>query len=379
MNPCRQHLCATRPGRLTVLCITVMTALLVLSGCRFDPATIRLPGQSSDSETYSLRIQFDNTLNLQDGATVYADGVKVGYLTKVELRRNTDRAPTPPRTEGAPTDSNTETTSTGGYVLATVAIDREAVIPIGTTAVLRQATPLGDMHIALSTPPDAGVALQANALIPIADTSPSPQIEDVMAQLAATINAGALTDLQEIVRQLDSALPADPEETARTFGVIGQNFQDIAKNIDSTDAALAGMTDFVGMLTANTAQLDGMLADEGVPHVVSVFDSVLQVIAMMTDFGPLSRNAIWLAPTLRGVDELVHSALPMLYTGNPINLSQPSTAERFLDLLRTKIIPFAEAGPRVEITELSIADSPAPPTEQEQGIIDALRLVGVLR
>ncbi len=333
---------------------------LVGAGCAFDPAEMQVPGTTVSGDTYPIDIQFANVLNLPPGAKVLADGVEVGNLTGLEVHD--------PAGAGRPDRD-------GGFVVAHVEIKAAVQLPRTTSAQLRQATPLGDVHIALTTPKstDSGL-LVAGDTIPKSQTSQAPQIEDTMAGLATAISGGTVQSFQDIVRQLNAALPNDPAQTARIFQVLGKDVQDLAADLGSVDALLDGMTATSQVFLDNRDKLRVMLTDEGVRHTVSVFASVIQIILMMTLLGPIARNAVWLGPLVQSLDRTAKAVVPVLFAGNPLDVSAPSNLKRLVDLIQNKLIPFAELGPKVNVTTAKV--SAADKTDQ---IVDVLRMIGVVR
>ncbi|MEV0341822.1 MlaD family protein [Nocardia sp. NPDC050713] len=337
---------------------TTIVLSVTISGCAFDPAAIPVPGTTVSGDTYPLEIHFANVLNLPRGAKVMADGVEVGNLTGVEIR-------SPGRADEAG----------AGYVVAHVNIMESVRLPTGTTAELRQATPLGDVHIALATAVGTSSSvLMPGATIELAQTSQAPQIEDTMAALASAIGSGVVDSFQDIVRQLDAVLPEDPARTAHTFNVLGQNIEDIAADLASVDNLLDGMIATTDVFVENREKLNVMLTDDGRDHVVSVFDSVLQIIVITTLLGPIARNAVWLAPLVSGLDGVAKSVVPVLFSGNPLDVSASSNMKKLVDLIQNKLIPFAALGPKVDVTATRVSE-----TEQTDQIVEALRMIGAVR
>ncbi|WP_067824636.1 MlaD family protein [Nocardia inohanensis] len=336
------------PARLTVASALVLT----LGGCTFDPAAVPVPGASVSGRTYPLHIVFANALNLPPGAKVQADGVEVGNLTGVHV---------------------TETTTTDGkagrgYVVADIRIREGVRLPEDVNVELRQTTPLGDVHIAVTTPPrSTAPPLAPGATVPMSRTTRAPQVEDTMAGLATALGSGAVTDIQDTVRQLNAVLPADPHETARTFGVIGTDLTDVAGDLHSLDQMLDGLTSVTGVGTELLPTLQPMLTDDGTEHLVATTQAVINVFLMFSAMGPLAHSALYLAPTVAASDELARAFVPMLLGARPLDLSSASNLARANALIRDKLIPFAQH-PAVNIT-----------TDQTDRVLDTLRMIGVVK
>ncbi|WP_405166490.1 MlaD family protein [Nocardia sp. NBC_01499] len=342
---------------------TVATALTV-GGCGFDPSSIPVPGTTVSSATYPLHIEFANVLNLPHRAKVIANGVQVGNLTAATVHSPVAGVP-----------------GKRGYIVADVTIENTILLPTTTTAELRQDTPLGDVHIALITPPaTAGATYASGATIPITQTSQAPQIEDTMAGLAATAGGGIVTNFQDIIRQLNTALPQDPNETARIFGVLGNNLTDVAGNLQTVDSVLDGLELNAQQLLDDKAILNDMLTDYGAQHVADTYNSVVQIILVLTGLGPLSHNALWLTSLVQSLDNAAKAVVPVLFTGSPLDLSTPSNLNKLVDLIQNKLIPFTQMGPKVNVVGATVSDPASlSATDRTDQIIAMLRMIGAVR
>ncbi|MFQ6397361.1 MlaD family protein [Nocardia sp. KC 131] len=348
-----------------MLLIPALTLALAASGCGFDPATIEVPGTRVAGQTYRIHVQFADVLNLPIGAKVYANGALAGNLDSLQV-----------------VEPGSERQRTG-YVVLTLDIADTVKLPADTTAELRQATPLGDMHIALiSRPDDPGPELRENATIPIQQTKPTRQVEDTLAALATAMGSGAVLDLQNLVRQLNASLPPDPADTARIFGVLGEDLRDVAANLGDVDSFLDALTTNTTTLIEDEPLLRQLLDDYGVAHVTDVVGSVVGILYIMSGLGPVAANAVWLAPAVAGLDDLARAMVPLLFSNRPLDLNAPSNLNKLTALIRDKIIPFTEHGPKIDIVGASVSDPAAPlgPREDKvQDILATLRLIGVVR
>ncbi|WP_280277043.1 MlaD family protein [Nocardia wallacei] len=332
-----------------------LAVALAAAGCDVQPADVPVPGVGVDGPTYRLRIEFADVLNLPQGAKVIADGVRVG-----QLRGVTVVDPDPARHKG--------------YVVADVDIRDSVRLPIGTTAELRQETPLGDVHIALTEPAaPAADRLRPGATIPLADTTQSPPIEDILAGLSTFVGSGAVTDVQDIVRKMNGILPKDPRDTTRIAATLGADLTGLGADLDSVDHVLDGLQATVtDGLAANTPYFDELLTPYGVEQTTASVNAQIGVILVLTALGPIGPASAWLGPLLQSVDGTARAVVPMLFGNHPFDTGSPSNMKKLLDLINTKIIPFADHGPKVDLVELN-------PQEQTGRIVDSLRMIGVVR
>ncbi|WP_278263069.1 MlaD family protein [Nocardia sp. AG03] len=329
----------------------------VLAGCGFGPEDLPVPGAGVDGPTYALRIEFANVLNLPQGAKVIASGVRVGSLTGVTLVD--------------PTTATADHPARPGYAVAEVAIDRSVRLRQGTTATLRQETPLGDVHIALTEPATATPELAPDATIPLTDTTQSPPIEDILAGLSTFLGSGAVGDFQHIVRTMNGVFPDDPRDTARIAEILRGDTIDLGTHLDAVDALLDGMEDTVeDGLRHNVAILDELLTPYGVDHTTEAVNAQIGVIFVLTALGPVAPSAQWLGPLLSSLDDTARALVPMLLGRSPLDTGAPSNMKALLDLIATDLVPFARA-PKVELA--------LTPDERGARVVDTLRMIGLVR
>ncbi|WP_245568548.1 MlaD family protein [Nocardia concava] len=351
--------------RAGVHVITCLTLLFAATACDMQPGDIPVPGSGVSGPTYTLHIEFADVLNLPQGAKVLADGVRVGQLTHVTL---VDALP-----------ANGDRPAKAGYAIADVAVRTSVRLPVGTTAELRQDTPLGDVHIALSGPAKPAAAhLQPGATIPLADTTRSPSIEDVLAGLSTFIGSGAVADFQDIVRKMNGVMPRDPADTARIAGVLGADFTDLGDHLASVDALLDGLQATVNEgLTKNEPMLDGLLTPYGVQHTTDAINAEIGVIFVLTALGPLGPAASWLGLLVGSLDGAARAMVPMLFGSHPLDSDSPSNMKLLTDLIQNKLVPFAERGPKVNLVGVTVAGMSA--ADRTERIVDTLRMIGAVR
>ncbi|PSR70057.1 MCE family protein [Nocardia sp. MDA0666] len=356
--------------RICACALVAATLAASATACGFQPADIPVPGTGVGGPTYRLRIQFADVLNLPQGAKVIANGVRIGQLTHITV---VDPAP-----------ATGTAAARKGYVIADVAIRTSVRLPVGTTAQLRQATPLGDVHIALTEPAHPTVGeIGPDATIPISDTRPQLPIEDILAQLATFVGSGAVHDIQNIAHTVNGIMPADPAVTARISDVLGADLNDLAAHTDSIHQLVSGIQATVdeGLLN-HTSTWDPLLTPDGVQHTTEVIRAEIGVVFVLTALGPFAPSTTWLGPVLDSTTAAARAVVPMLFGSAPLDTGSPSNMARLTNLLQSQIIPFAERGPKIDLVGVTISPSPAPgmpPEEQTTRIVETLRMIGAVR
>lgn len=344
--------------RRGLLALTV-TAGLAVSGCGLDPADVPVPGAGVSGPTYRVAIEFSSALNLPSKSKVIANGAEVGVVDEVRV--------VPPAEAPA---------GRGGYVVVETEILQSVRLPATSIAELRQDTILGDIHVALTTPRDGyGTLLRDGSTIPVERTRTPVQLEDTMATMALFVQGGAVGQLQEMLGRINAVLPADPKETARIAGVMGADAADLAAHLDQVDLLVNGLAANAEVMVGVEHELTDILTPEGVRALSGTQDSIAKYFEIFAALGPTGKSLTWLTPLARSGDAAAMAFAPLITGGGSTTNLAALTA-----LLRDKIIPFAERGPKVDVTGVR-ADPAATisPEEQARQIVAALRMIGAVR
>lgn len=340
---------------------SVITAVAIATaGCSFDPGSIPVPGASVSRTSYSVRIEFANALNLPAQAKVVLNGAKVGVLRSVEI---VDPTPTSP-----------------GRVDAWVDIADSVRLPTATTAQLQQSTILGDIFIGLSTgKADSGTTIQPGGTIPLDQTRPALQVEDLLAGMSTFVGSGALQQVQDIIHRTNTVLPDDPTETARIFETIGRDVTDLSANQDDLDRFLDSIETALTSIADNRAVTTRLLTEHGAQEVTADVQSLALTLGVVGSLGAVGDALTWLGPPLKSGDAAAKALVPLILGTRPLDLSVPSNLRRLVELIDTKVIPFVEQ-PRVNITEVHVGGPGAVAgTDHTESVIKALRMIGVVR
>lgn len=343
--------------------VTAAAAALVciVPGCGFDPAAVPVPGTGISGDRYRIRIEFANTLNLPSQARVTVDGLRAGIVRDVTLID--------------PGEDN------DGFVMVDVEIMASIRLPVGTTAELRQPTVLGDVSIALMTPAAGGDGVIAHgATIGRAQTKPLLQVEDTMNVLATFVQGGGIQQAQEIINRVNSVLPTDTRETTSISEVLGTDIEDLAQHLDAVDALLGGLRASTDVVLSRTPELEYLLTDSGVDQAAASMTSMIGLITLYDGFKLLTDSLRWVGPLAKSGDAAARAFVPLLFTSRPLDLSAPSNLNKIVAILRDRVIPFAERGPKINITGIEAAESsPVSEGDRIDGILSALRMIGAVR
>lgn len=265
----------TRSSRLLAGVMT--TAALTLSSCAaVNVDALPQPGPSY-GDGYDIIMQFDSVLNLPDRAKVVLDGVTVGVVSKVTLASDD--------------------------VDVTARMKRDVVIPSNIHAVLQQATVLGDIYVALERPPaDAGPApaLARGGVIPVAQTTSPPQLEDTIASLANFVSSGSIQRAQNTIIRLNRVVPSSDEVRILTARV-ETDLSALAGNLDSVDQLLDGVARSAEVVKDRVPDLQYLFSPKGqlgFEHLVAVLDYIGTILPSV---GSITLGGYWLVPFLNSL------------------------------------------------------------------------------
>ncbi|MFC3961407.1 MlaD family protein [Nocardia jiangsuensis] len=326
-------------------CATLLAVVAaLLAGCGFDPSHHALPGTGVDGPSYRLNLEFESLLSLPAGAVVRSDGAEVGTLRGIELAPHA--------------------------AIARIELRADARFPRGTRAELRQTTVLGDIYLALLAPVDGGTELLRDGdTIPLRDTDPGPQLEQILDRMAVFVNGGSLTRMQDAIDQLNSALPDDPAETselggrlAADLGTTADHLPDLERMLAAADATtrrLHDMRDEVGFLFSETAK-------RRLGRVPEFMTAVLNVVI---DVNTLTTGLDWTIPRLPHLNVALEQTAGLLREPSADPLVWVGSGSVIPELLSGKVIPFL-TDPAIDVRTVRVEGNP----EIDAAVL--LRLIG---
>ncbi|MEV6772363.1 MlaD family protein [Nocardia sp. NPDC051030] len=330
---------------LVKLVPALAAATLVLSGCGVKATDIPIPGTYPSGDTYTVRIEFGSVLNLPDRAKVIADGVEIGMLDHIDL--------------------------IGTTAIATVKLHSDAKLSKSTTAELRQSTILGDIHIALEAPKNADTSFLRNGdVIPVSQTVPATNVEDILRALSNIVTGGRWADLAQVVKDVNAAFPADPAELDRINAAGRAALSDMASHSDDLDRILASAQQITGKLESGRGAVTQILTF-GPDRAAGLSDVLFGVVKLIISAGPLAKNVGDLVlPHIGDLRSIVSVLAPTAVTVGYSDITLGMNMNAFYTLLREKLIPFLNA-PDVNVRKVS-ADV------QADQLITTLRSIGMV-
>ncbi|MFT4085670.1 MAG: MCE family protein [Gordonia sp. (in: high G+C Gram-positive bacteria)] len=199
-----------------------LSACSVLPGITVEQIPLPAPGGLGSGMT--VKASFANALNLPAMAKVRLGGTDVGQVTAISAKNY--------RAE------------------VTMDVRSGLKLPVGTGAELRQATPLGDVFVALMPPKDASKGYLRSGDTLGGDTSAAATVEDLLVAITAQVDSGSVSSLQRIFTELSTAVSGNSTELAGAISGFTEAITKFNQNADNVDKAMV-----------NTANLTKELAD----------------------------------------------------------------------------------------------------------------------
>ncbi|MGV0852365.1 MCE family protein [Mycolicibacterium phlei] len=262
-----------------------MAVCLTVSGCATDGlASLPLPAPGVGSGGYRITAVFSNALNLPASAKVKLAGADVGQMESMVARNYT--------------------------AVTTLRIMDGVQLPVGSTAELRSATPLGDVFIALKPPADVEPGtplLKDGDTIDIEHTTAAATVESVLGSAAILVNGGAVRNFTNIINGLGKAT-----------GDQGQAFGTLVRKTNTTLAKLNARSDEISTAMSETSRLVSQIAAKNEvlsevmaqarPATDTLADNATEVADLIERFGAISDQARRF-PSVAGTDDSGRSVI----------------------------------------------------------------------
>ncbi|GEE03305.1 hypothetical protein nbrc107696_37510 [Gordonia spumicola] len=185
---------------------------------------IPLPAPGGIGDAITVHATFDNALNLPVQAKVRLAGTDVGQVDDIVA-------------------SNYKAD-------VTMSVSTDVDIPVGTGAELRQATPLGDVFVALIPPKDTSKGMVRDGGSLTGPTSAAATVEDLLVSMTGLVDGGSVSALQRIFTELSTAVSGNAPELHGAIEGFTTAIDKMNRNSTEVDNAFA-----------TTARLTQLLAD----------------------------------------------------------------------------------------------------------------------
>lgn len=238
-------------GAVSLLTALSLTACGALPGITVEQIPLPSPGGLGD--TIELKAVFDNALNLPGQAKVRLGGTDVGVVSDIEAKDY--------------------------RAVVMMDVSESTPIPVGTGAELRQATPLGDVFVALNPPADtsAGGFMRAGDTL-TGETSAAATVEDLLVSMTAQVDSGSVSSLQQIFTELSTALSGEDKYVELQGAINGFTtaIDKFNRNAAQVDTAMANTAVLTGQLAAGRNEIAASI--NKLPPAINTINSELGLI-----------------------------------------------------------------------------------------------------
>ena len=271
--------------------VAIAVAIAVVSsGCATNGlASLPLPAPGLGSGGYTVTAVFSNALNLPMNAKVKLAGADVGQVESMVARNYT--------------------------AVTTLRIRGDVVLPRGSTAELRTATPLGDVFVALkppeSDPPDMPM-LKTGDILNLDSTASASTVESVLSSAAILVNGGAVRNFTNVINGFGKATG----DQGQAFGDLIRKSNHLLGTLDSRSAqissALTELSGLTDQLDAKNRTITELMAAAN-PATSALADNTTQLSNLAVQAGATTR-LLARFPSLGGTDTSGRSIIGDLNT-----------------------------------------------------------------
>jgi virulence factor Mce-like protein len=257
-----------RRGAVTAV---LLSALMGLTGCGLLPGLtveqIPLPAPGGIGDSIRLTANFDNALNLPTRAKVKLNGTDVGQVDTIVAKDYS--------------------------AIVTMDVSKKTELPVGTGAELRQATPLGDVFVALLPPPTATKGFMVDGDTLTGPTSAASTVEDLLISMSGVVDSGSLNSLTVILTELSAAVATNPTDLNGAIRGLTTGIRKLNQSSAQVDRSLENTRILTGQLADGRAQIMASINKLGpalqslngqIGSILTSLDKAQQVTAATNDF-----------------------------------------------------------------------------------------------
>ncbi len=238
---------------------------LPITGCQYDGLnSLPMPGTEGTGEgSYTVQIQMPNVTTLTRNSPVRVDDVAVGAVTDIAVE--------------------------DWHALVTVSLNPDVVLPANATAKIGQTSLLGSNHVELAPP--TGIApegrLADGDVIPLERAGVFPTTEQVLSSLSVVLNGGGISQLENITRELNSALVGNEEEVRDLIPQMNDLIGNLNAQRDDIISAISGLDRLSGQFVEQTDVVEAAI-EEIHPALTVLADRRQNITTTITKLGELS-------------------------------------------------------------------------------------------
>jgi virulence factor Mce-like protein len=268
----------------------MVAAAVVTSACGTNGlASLPLPAPGLGSGGYTLTAVFSNALNLPMNAKVKLAGADVGQVESMVARNYT--------------------------AITTLRIRDGVLLPQGSTAELRTATPLGDVFVALKPPADDPPnipMLKSGDAINLDSTAAAATVESVLSSAAILVNGGAVRNFTNIINGFGKATGDQGQAFGDLIRKSNQLVGTLNSRSDQISTALTELSRLSDEIDAKNHSITDLMAAAS-PATSALSANTTQISDLVTQVGDTTR-LLARFPSIGGTDTSGRSVIRDLNT-----------------------------------------------------------------
>lgn len=215
-----------------VIAVAALLGLVLVVGCGPTMRDLPLPGSGVSGQTITIRIPFDEALNLAQGASIKVNGVDSGKVQSVAAK--------------------------DFKAIATIKVRTDAQLRTDATARLRYTTPLGELFVDVTNPSSGPLMRNGDELAPERATT-APTVEDALSSASLLVNGGGLNQLQTVTDELNKAIGGREGNVRELLDRSNTFLSQADATTGDIDAALRSLAGLSKILNANRSTINAAM------------------------------------------------------------------------------------------------------------------------
>ncbi len=280
----------------------------------------------------TLKVQFDEALNLAVGAPVKVNGVNSGKVQSVEAR--------------------------DFKAIVMLKVRSDAQVRTTATARLRYTTPLGELFVDMANP-DTGEPIRDGAELDRKQASTAPTVEDALASASLLVNGGGLNQLQTVTDELNTALGGRETSIRRLLERSNTFLREANATTGDIDRALRALVVLSKELAANRSTIKAAMTEIRPAAAVLRQNTpgLTALLAAVVDFSAVANDVV--GKTREDIVQMVNQVTPVLqeFLSNDRTLSSSLRALTEVSKTLDAVVPGDYANLRLEL----VLDKYTPP------------------
>lgn len=265
--------------------VAAASGLLLVIGCGPTMRDIPLPGSGVSGDTITVTVQFDEALNLAQGAAVKVNGVDSGKVQSVSAK--------------------------DFKAIAVLKVRKSAEMRANATARLRYTTPLGELFVEVSNP-EKGELIGDGQELAKKNASTAPTVEDALASASLLINGGGLNQLQTVTDELNAAIGGREGSVRELLNNANTFLTEANSTTGDIDAALRALAGLSKVLNANKSTINAAMTQIE-PAAKVLRQNTPELTALLAKLAEFSATANDVVGKTRGqILQMVREVSPVL-------------------------------------------------------------------